>query len=1460
MTAQPPEPSRQPGVDSFERNLQRIRLRQDTTENWLKNDPVPASGELCYTIDGGTVGEKLKVGNGTARWSQIPYLAGRGQSGPPGPPGADGAGVQILGTIDHCGPPTSDDMPNPNAGDVVIVDCDNCQKFVDGEQVGCDGDLWAYQRNATWLYSGNLLGPQGPQGPKGDKGDKGDPFVYSDFTEDQLADLEGPVGPQGPEGPQGEKGDKGDNGDTPTISLTSAVDVKKDDTVVNNKGTFTLQNTDTLNPRYSLELELIPDSGEDINLKMCEITDVICPTFPPVNGEVLILNTTGDDAVWEPNHIGSADLGSEPIGGWPEGSLGDALQDITAGLPISSSDNKVTLSDDNGSFQIETGDPTADPSTKEVRVVVDSIGNVTIKEKLKGDGNYTPLIELAAGYTVNVTKSRYYNYYAADSSTTHREIVYNTDNEAACSFLVYGKTYASGLPVGIPDGEQPSLFNSSHDLVYEVKRTLWCSSSTNAQPDVVIDCTTDTEDPVLKVVDKGHIEASRIQTDTIKAKNAVANGPEIDLSSNKSVVVKAAADGVVNFQVNNAGKLTISDDDIAASNVYEPQTDHSLVTRGWVNANAGGASGTLPISSVNGFTTLDALAVAEFSVRAKQTKLYNQSSDDVNLILHHNKSWVEGNKACYLYAGDVSGGMVGVGTGCTISVGRTVDNPAYIPPDDPDNPRPPEYDDTIPETIIETHDSFRVCPEHGNVALGDTLTGAATNGVFARWDGRSLRTNFVTYCDVGTIPEVPKAVNPDYIGDVDSRPDDYNPATPEYILDPNATAEELKQYVSVMYGHWSQIGSLNTVGEAGGAPLTTVNFFAPPNAAAGVKTVSKGFLHQSENKVTSKSFGFESQQTLVQGVEAYAFYASGSAPSRFNGQIQTDTITTKTAATGDAEIALNGKTASVRADGINKAVIGTYPYKRNKNDTDATASISSRNGTLQAYASTVSNADVVAIDIYEGLNNAGAGMSIQWNNAGGAFDCPASEILSKRQSGSNFSLIFSAMVNNAPQEYLTLSGGQLTAYSGYEPSDDNSLATKKYVDDNSGGGSGSSTLAGLTDTNITTPLAEQFLIYEGGKWTNKGSIGSDPITPPGTDPGQTWESYNWSTQTGGAKGNGSRKLVAMDGVFSDGSVWSFDGIEWNSTGYAAKILLNPVKSTKQGTIYMNGYGNYYSYNLKNWFPANGISGNTTTFGNVLNFAGTFYIWGRYRSDPRDDYAGRLFKYNPFDGSWEWINSPAQGSVDYNILGFTSFINFQNASFAPNYTPTSNYNTLNYNHVICNGTVIQVDPTTGVHLASQGITGEVPESIYTDQKGRWVAQYQTGTKQCTGDPNRASNWSAISLYPQAASYDIPVYDGVSRWHMVSNTPGQDLYLYAEESDTMTWVKGGGLTTKTGGWLTGTNGRILYQASGGTTADQTTYNLSGAGISNYSQMKVNKTLEERIAALELLLKERDEKDGS
>ena len=58
-------------------------------------------------------------------------------------------------------------------------------------------------------------GETGPMGPAGPQGEKGDPFVYEDFTPQQLEALTGPQGPQGPAGPAGPAGT------TPQISVTA---------------------------------------------------------------------------------------------------------------------------------------------------------------------------------------------------------------------------------------------------------------------------------------------------------------------------------------------------------------------------------------------------------------------------------------------------------------------------------------------------------------------------------------------------------------------------------------------------------------------------------------------------------------------------------------------------------------------------------------------------------------------------------------------------------------------------------------------------------------------------------------------------------------------------------------------------------------------------------------------------------------------------------------------------------------------------------------------------------------------------------------------------------------------------------------------------------------------------------------------------------------------------------------
>ena len=55
-------------------------------------------------------------------------------------------------------------------------------------------------------------GDQGAMGPQGPKGDKGEPFIYSDFTSEQLLALKGEKGDKGETGAQGEKGERGEQG------------------------------------------------------------------------------------------------------------------------------------------------------------------------------------------------------------------------------------------------------------------------------------------------------------------------------------------------------------------------------------------------------------------------------------------------------------------------------------------------------------------------------------------------------------------------------------------------------------------------------------------------------------------------------------------------------------------------------------------------------------------------------------------------------------------------------------------------------------------------------------------------------------------------------------------------------------------------------------------------------------------------------------------------------------------------------------------------------------------------------------------------------------------------------------------------------------------------------------------------------------------------------------------------
>jgi hypothetical protein len=102
---------------SDERGYWRIRCRQDTAENWLKNDPRLASGELGYVI-GATDGPNLKIGDGWLRWSQLPWLVdGQGTGG--------SCGSHIVSDVEPPPGEAEGDLwinPTEIVGDLTIID------------------------------------------------------------------------------------------------------------------------------------------------------------------------------------------------------------------------------------------------------------------------------------------------------------------------------------------------------------------------------------------------------------------------------------------------------------------------------------------------------------------------------------------------------------------------------------------------------------------------------------------------------------------------------------------------------------------------------------------------------------------------------------------------------------------------------------------------------------------------------------------------------------------------------------------------------------------------------------------------------------------------------------------------------------------------------------------------------------------------------------------------------------------------------------------------------------------------------------------------------------------------------------------------------------------------------------------------------------------------------------------
>lgn len=106
-------------------------------------------------------------------------------------------------------------LDNPSS---VNINGESGATFTPG--VTSSGSL--YWTNDKGLPNPSPTNVKGPKGDVGATGPKGDPFVYSDFTAQQLEDLRGPAGVDGKEGPIGPRGETGPQGATFTPAVDSS--------------------------------------------------------------------------------------------------------------------------------------------------------------------------------------------------------------------------------------------------------------------------------------------------------------------------------------------------------------------------------------------------------------------------------------------------------------------------------------------------------------------------------------------------------------------------------------------------------------------------------------------------------------------------------------------------------------------------------------------------------------------------------------------------------------------------------------------------------------------------------------------------------------------------------------------------------------------------------------------------------------------------------------------------------------------------------------------------------------------------------------------------------------------------------------------------------------------------------------------------------------------------------------
>ena len=409
--------------------------------------------------------------------------------------------------------------------------------------------------------------------------------------------------------------------------------------------------------------------------------------------------------------------------------------------------------------------------------------------------------------------------------------------------------------------------------------------------------------------------------------------------------------------------LSVSNDDIRANPDYEPQTEDSLVTKGYVT-NAGGGMGTLPIYSDNGRARVDYLD-------------FYDDADKLSLIRLVNADGIENDGVTA--AGSLA--MDGNGRIVTQAVASSTAQP-------------------ITNAAVATY--------------------AITTNASASRIGYSNRS--------------------------------------KHVGNPNDLDENGRQQVSYVYGFYSQ-PQLNNL-----KAVTTVDFNAigPQDIGEGKVQnaigffVQSGFASQADHPTGGPplKYGFRSDIAQEDNKNQYAFFANGSAPSRFNSDIQltSNAVITSTAdmqgslafgaqVTQRSDYYHNFKAANP-ARGINNIRIFD-----SVDDTDGFFSITN-------YCSNYASGSIFAVGPF-----------------GSAIVNTKGHIAINPQGADKEIRLGCGTISSDGQE-LTIAPGDIRAKAGWTPPTDQSLATKAYVDANAGGGGGTSGVNKIiAGTNITvSPL------------------------------------------------------------------------------------------------------------------------------------------------------------------------------------------------------------------------------------------------------------------------------------------------------------------------------------------------------------------------------------------------------